>query len=42
MTKYEKVINFLKNSCNCDCSNKILKEKFAKLWKNFQALIKSE
>ena len=41
-TKYEKAINFLKNSCNCSCSNKILKEKFAEVREDFQALSKSE
>ena len=39
-TEYE--INFLKNGCNCSCSNKIPKEKFAEMWETFQALLKSE
>ena len=41
-TEYEKAINFLKNGCNCGCSNKIPKEKFAEMWEDFQALSKSE
>ena len=41
-TEYEKAINFLKNGCNCVCSNKIPKEKFAKMWEAIQALSKSE
>ena len=39
-TEYEKAINFLKNGCNCDCSNKISKEKFAEMREAFQALSK--
>ena len=41
-TEYERAINFLKNGCNCGCSNKIPKEEFAELQENFQALTKSE
>ena len=41
-TEYEKAINFLKNSCNCGCSNKIPKEKFAEMREAFQALSRSE
>jgi hypothetical protein len=41
-TEYEKAINFLKNGCNCSCSNKIPKEEFAELRENFQALTKPE
>ena len=41
-TEYEKAINFLKNSCNCGCSNKIPKEKFAEMREAFQALSKSK
>jgi hypothetical protein len=41
-TEYEKAINFLKNGCNCGCSNKIPKEEFAELRENFQALTKPE
>ena len=41
-TEYEKAINFLQNGCNCGCSNKILKEKFAEIREDFQALSKSE
>jgi hypothetical protein len=41
-TEYEKAINFLKNGCNCGCSNKIPKEKFAEMREDFQALSKSE
>jgi len=41
-TEYEKAINFLKNGCNCGCSNKIPKEKFAEIREDFQALSKSE
>ena len=39
-TEYEKAINFLKNGCNCGCSNKIPKEEFSELRENFQALTK--
>ena len=41
-TEYEKAINFLKNSCNCGCSNKIPKENFAEIREAFQALSRSE
>ena len=41
-TEYEKAINFLQNVCNCGCSNKIPKEKFAEMQEDFQALSKSE
>jgi hypothetical protein len=34
-TEYEKAINFLKNGCNCGCSNKISKEKFAEIREAF-------
>src|SRR6266487_1360499 len=40
--EYEKAMNFLKNGCNCGCSNKILKEEFSELRENFQALTKPE
>jgi len=40
-TEYEKAIKFLKNGCNCGCSNKILKN-FAEMREAFQALSKSE
>ena len=41
-TEYEKAINFLQNGCNCGCSNKLPKEKFAEMREAFQALSKSE
>jgi hypothetical protein len=41
-TEYEKAINFLQNGCNCGCSNKLLKEKFAEMREAFQALSKPE
>ncbi len=41
-TEYEKAINFLKNGCNCGCSNKIPEEKFAEMREAFQALSKLE
>jgi len=40
--EYEKAINFLKNGCNCDYSNKLSKEKFAEMQEVFQALFKLE
>ena len=42
LTEYDKAINFLKNGCNYGCSNKIPKEEFAELRKDFQALTKPE
>lgn len=41
-TEYEKAINFLQNGCNCGCSNKFPKEKFAEMREAFQTLFKSE
>ena len=41
-TEYEKVIRFLEIGCNCGCSNKILRERFAELREAFQALSRSE
>src|SRR6185369_9105419 len=35
-TEYEKVIRFLAIGCNCGCSKKIPREKFAELRKAFQ------
>ena len=41
-TEYEKAIRFLETGCNCGCSTKIPREKFAELREAFQALSKSE
>ena len=35
-TEYEKAIRFLEVGCNCGCSKKILREKFAELREVFQ------
>ena len=41
-TEYEKAICFLEIGCNCGCSQKIPREKFAGLREAFQALSNSE
>ena len=41
-TEYEKAIRFLEIGCNCGCSKKIPRERFAELRKAFQALSRSE
>ena len=41
-TEYEKAMRFLEVGCNCGCSKKIPREKFAELRKAFQALSRSE
>jgi len=41
-TEYEKAMRFLEIGCNCGCSQKIPREKFAELREAFQALSKSE
>src|SRR5437773_12047926 len=41
-TEYEKAIRFLEIGCNCRCSKKIPREKFAELREAFQALSRSE
>ena len=41
-TEYEKAIRFLETGCNCWCSKKIPREKFAELREVFQALSRSE
>ena len=41
-TEYDKAILFLEIGCNCGCSKKIAREKFAELREAFQALYKSE
>jgi len=41
-TEYEKAMRFLEVGCNCGCSEKILREKFAELREAFQALSRSE
>ena len=41
-TEYEKAIRFLEIGCNCGCSKKIPREKFAELREAFQALSRSE
>ena len=41
MNEYEKVLHFLKVSCSCDCSAKMLKKEFAELREAFQALSKT-
>ena len=40
--EYEKAMRFLEIGCNCGCSQKIPREKFAELREAFQALSKSE
>ena len=42
MNEYEKALHFLEVGCSCGCSTKMLKEEFAELRENFQALTKSE
>ena len=41
-TEYEKTIRFLEVGCNCGCSKKIPRERFAELREAFQALSRSE
>jgi hypothetical protein len=41
-TEYEKAMRFLEIGCNCGCSTKIAREKFAELREAFQALSRSE
>src|SRR6185436_18036621 len=41
-TEYEKTMRFLEMGCNCGCSKKIPREKFAELREAFQALSRSE
>jgi len=41
-TEYEKTIRFLETGCNCGCSKKIPRERFAELREAFQALSRSE
>ena len=41
-TEYDKAIHFLETGCNCGCSQKIPREKFAELHEAFQALSNSE
>ena len=41
-TEYEKAMRFLDIGCNCGCSQKIPREKFAELGEAFQALSRSE
>ena len=40
--EYERAIRFLEVGCNCGCSKKIPREKFAELREAFQALSRSE
>jgi DNA-directed RNA polymerase specialized sigma24 family protein len=40
--EYEKAILFLEIGCNCGCSKKIPREKFAELREAFQALSRPE
>ena len=40
--EYEKAIRFLEIGCDCGCSQKISREKFAELREAFQALSRSE
>ena len=42
LTEFEKAIRFLEIGCNCGCSKKIVREKFADLREAFQALSRSE
>ena len=41
-TEYEKAIRFLERGCNCGCSKRIPRERFAELREAFQALSRSE
>ena len=41
-TEYKKTTRFLEISCNCGCSKKIPREKFAELREAFQAPSRSE
>src|SRR6185312_11394117 len=41
-TEYEKAIRFLEIGCNCGCSKKIPRERFAELREAFQALSRPE
>ena len=41
-TEYEKAIRFLEIGCNCSCSQKIPREKFAELREVFPALSRPE
>ena len=41
-TEYEKAVRFLETGCNCGCSKKIPRERFAELREAFQALFRSE
>jgi len=41
-TEYEKAIRFLETGCNCGCSKKIPRERFAELREAFQALSRFE
>jgi hypothetical protein len=40
--EYEKAIRFLETGCNCGCSKKIPREKFAELREAFQTLSRYE
>jgi hypothetical protein len=40
-TEYQRAIQFLEKGCKCGCSEKVPKEKFAKIRSQFQALPKS-
>ena len=42
MNEYEKALQFLEVGCGCGCSAKLLKEEFAELREDFQALTKPE
>jgi hypothetical protein len=42
LTEYQKALQFLKKGCECGCSNKLPKEKFAQLREQFQNLSKEE
>ena len=41
-TEYETAIRFWETGCNCGCSKRIPREKFAELREAFQALSRSE
>ena len=41
-TEYENAMRFLEIGCNCGCSKKIPREKFAELREAFQALSRPE
>ena len=41
-TEYEKAMRFLEIGCNCGCSKKIPRERFAELREAFQALSRPE